>query len=211
MAEPGYQIIKEGFIYPTPAGAYFAVQTADKSPARSFLYSILRKPVSEPLNAESINQFWDGDEHEACATLYRLQEAGYLQLMDQAQVISQKSADEALPLYLEELCINGKALLSDENGFCVANKGFPHEAVEELSAFGVNLLSISERHAGLLRNNLGINASAWGLIDELGCSRIGFWPIILERNQFMLVVSGVPQFNCQEFTHLIHYLATRYH
>jgi hypothetical protein len=101
-------------------------------------------------------------------------------------------------------------LLADIQGFYLASHGFPHDVAEELSALSAELTNIHERRAVLLMDNLGVSSNAWALIDVFGNSQIGFWPLFIGSNRFVIVISGVPHFNQPEFVKLIWALSKRY-
>jgi hypothetical protein len=105
---------------------------------------------------------------------------------------------------------NGKVLLADMQGFYIASHGFPHEVAEELSGLSAELASIHERRSGLLMNNLGLVSNAWAIVDVFGNSQIGFWPLFIGKNRFVIAISGVPHFNQPEFVDLVWALSMRY-
>ncbi|MEN8260508.1 MAG: hypothetical protein ABFS02_07965, partial [Pseudomonadota bacterium] len=101
-------------------------------------------------------------------------------------------------------------LLSDNEGFQLASSGFTHEVAEELSAMSAELSKLHERRSGLLLNNMGLNSSAWGVVDAGGNSKVGFWPMSIGKHKFVLVISGIPHFNQPNFVDLVWTLSTRY-
>jgi hypothetical protein len=105
---------------------------------------------------------------------------------------------------------SGKVLLADMQGFYLASHGFPHEVAEELSGLSAELATVHSRRSGVLMNNLGVANHSWGIIDVFGNSQIGFWPLFIGKNRFVLVISGVPHFNQPEFVDLIWALSIRY-
>ncbi|MFA5732666.1 MAG: roadblock/LC7 domain-containing protein, partial [Acidithiobacillus sp.] len=66
------------------------------------------------------------------------------------------------------------------------------------------------RHDRLLKNNLRVNTETWGLIDPAGRSELGFWPLFIGQQHFMLVISGTPRLQDQSFVTLVQDLDTRY-
>jgi len=59
-------------------------------------------------------------------------------------------------------------------------------------------------------NNLGLNSSAWSVVDAAGHTKIGFWPLFIGQQRFVLVMEGVPNLNRKEFVDLIWLLSRRY-
>jgi hypothetical protein len=105
---------------------------------------------------------------------------------------------------------SGKTLLADMQGFYLASYGFPHEVAEELSALGIELATVHGCRSGVLINNLGIASQSWAIVDVFCNSQIGFWPLFIGNNCFIMVVSGVSYFNQPEFVNLAWALSIRY-
>jgi hypothetical protein len=112
--------------------------------------------------------------------------------------------------YLSKLSENGKALLADKQGFYLASHGFPHEVAEELSALSADIATVHDRRSGLLMNNMGLASHAWAVVDAFGNSQVGFWPLFIDKNRFVIAISGVPHFNQPEFVSLVWALTIRY-
>lgn len=204
-----FEITKDFYLLPTPAGAYYAVQDNGNEPARQFLLYLLSQTETSLFDASQLQRI-DSDNETALRILYHMQSTGYVQAMDAPVSNLKGQLEEILPPLLVKVADSGKAILADEQGFYLSLCGFPHETAEELSALSANLHAVHDRHRKLLQNNVGINSSAWGIVDAAGNSDIGFWPLYFPRNRFSLILSGMPQFNCQEFTTLIACLAMRY-
>ena len=149
---------------------------------------------------------WFGKEQ----LLYHIQELKWLQGFDQSRQLSGGTIEDALPVILEPLSSNGKALLADGQGFYLASTGFTHEASEELSALSGDLSSLYVRHQGIIKGNLNIKSSAFALVDAAGYSQLGFWPLYIGDLLFILVISGVPRFDQDAFVNLIWTLHKRY-
>lgn len=111
---------------------------------------------------------------------------------------------------IRSLSLDRKALVADPQGFCVANVGFTHEAAEELSVLSADLASLSTRRNGVIHGNLRIESQNWALVDASGNSKLGFWPLRIGTNCFVLVVQGVPAFNQWLYCDVIWALCRRY-
>ncbi|MEJ2396106.1 MAG: hypothetical protein P8171_24855 [Candidatus Thiodiazotropha sp.] len=195
---------------PTPAGAYFAVSSNSAEPARRLLQGVMSESVSPHWDHESLSE-WSGLEHkEAQELLYRLQELGWMSGLEQARTAPDDPLEKILPTLLEQLSAEGKALLADNQGFYLAASGIPHEAAESLSAVSADLGSLFERHQRLLANNLGQREQAWALTDAAGNSQLGFWPLHIGWQRFVLVIEGRPSFNQPAFRDLVWILTLRY-
>jgi hypothetical protein len=195
---------------PTPAGAYFAVSSNGDEPARRLLQGVMSESVSPQCDQERLSE-WSGLEHEeALELLYRLQELGWISGLEEARTAPEAPLEAILPALLEQVSAEGKALLADNQGFYLATSGIPHEAAESLSAVSADLGSLFERHQRLLVNNLGQREQAWALSDAAGNSQLGFWPLHIGSQRFVLVIEGRPTFNQPAFRDLVWILTLRY-
>jgi hypothetical protein len=197
------------YLAPTPAGAFYAVQGGVKDNVGRYLLFLLAQDETPLFNEQHLQHLHE-DNDTALQILYRLQQLGYIQALEQPEQAAQGALEDVLPKYLDKLSSTGKVILSDEQGFYLAMSGFVHENAEELSALSAGLHEIYQRHKALLQNNLGVKTSALGLIDVAGNSEVGFWPLFFARTRFSLIIADVPRFNSKEFVQIINYLAIRY-
>lgn len=204
-----FSLPQESYLAVTPAGAFYAVQSASKDAIAKYLMFLLSHE-STPLFELKHLDYLHEDNETAMKVLFRLQKLGYIQSLEQAKMAAQGALENVLPDLLAKLSHNGKVVLADEQGFYLAMSGFVHENAEELSALSAGLYEIYQRHSALLGNNLGIKSSALGLVDAAGNSDVGFWPLLFGRTRFSLIIDGVPRFNTEEFAQIVNYLAIRY-
>lgn len=198
------------FVEPTPAGAFYAVSADNKEPARGLLLGILSERSLPVLDSARLT-LWSGlQKKESIELVHRLQELGWLSGQKSALSAPDAPLEEVLPAMLEQVSIEGKALLADDQGFYLSSSGIPHETAEALSAVSANLGSIYERHQRLLVNNLGLRDQAWTLSNAAGNSQLGFWPLYIGSQRFVLVIQGRPTFNQPAFRDLVWVLAIRY-
>ncbi len=207
-----YQIAENRYVTPTPAGAYYAVSSRSEDVARQLLLYLLAQNSTQLLDLEELHSLSFNDEQsdDVLDLIHRMQSLGWIQGSMTSKDAPSGTIEEELPHLLEALTINGKALLADGDGFYLATHGFPHEAAEEISALSADLSKLHDRHEGLLKNNLSITVSAWGVIDAAGNSQLGFWPIYIGSSHFVLVLSGLPNLNQSAFVDLIWLLGRRY-
>ncbi len=199
------------YLSPTPAGAYYAVSSAEQDKPRQFLRRLLLQTVTPALTLENLSQLTGNDVTEkSCELLYHCQKLNWVQGLGAQESYPSDLLENILPELLGKMSESGKVLLADIQGLYLASHGFPHEVAEELSALSAELTTVHERRSGVLMNNLGMSSNAWGIIDVFGNSQIGFWPLFLGKNRFVLVISGVPHFNQPEFVKLIWTLSIRY-
>ncbi len=206
-----YQLIAERYVIPTPAGAYYAVSSDSKDLARQVLFGLMSGASSQVITIELIAELTGlQSEQEMLELIYRMQKLGWIQTEDQGRDGPSGMLEDILPEFLSVLSGSGKALLADQQGFYLATHGFSHEAAEELSALSADVASLHQRHSGLLRNNLGIDSSAWSVVDASGDSHLGCWPVFIGDQRFSLVLGGVPQMNQMALTDLVWTLTKRY-
>lgn len=206
-----YQLSENIYISPTPAGAYFCVSSNSESPSRKLLQALLKEKTTTRLDSEALLLLTGiNEKSELFDLLHRMQSIGWLDGVEEKEIVSEAGLEDILPELLVVLSDSGKALLADEQGFYISAQGFPHETAEELSALSADIFSMYERHQGLLKNNLGLETSAWALIDAAGNGQIGFWPLWVGKHRFVLVIKGVPLLNQAALMKLIWVLSIRY-
>jgi len=205
-------ILNQGlYIYATPAGAYNASSATDVDKPRQFLRNLLLQQQTPALNSENLqNLMWKQEEHKCLEILYHCQKLGWVQGLPSPLDYPSGALEDILPGLLSTLSDNGKVLLADQQGFYLASQGFPHEVAEELSALSAEIATVHERRSGLLLNNLGLGSHAWSVVDVFGNSQVGFWPLFIGNNRFVVAVSGIPHFNQPEFVSLVWALSIRY-
>lgn len=206
-----YQLIDRYYVLPTPAGAFYVASTESNNPTRQLLVALMSAEQS-PLLSVSQASKWTGlkKQDEVLELLYRVQKLGWIQGEKNPHVAPKGALEDILPTLLALFSSSGKALLADNHGFYLARHGYSHETAEELSPLSADVLALHKRHGGLLNNNLGLHSEAWSVVDAAGNSQLGFWPLYIGKQQFVLTLSGVPHFNQPAFVDLIWVLNKRY-
>lgn len=206
-----YELTQNRYLLPTPAGAYYAVSAHAEGRTRMFLLRLLSQASSQALDETSLLRLSGcKTQEEALELLYRAQGLGWVQGEQQPREAPVGILEEALPAILGKLSSLRKVLLVDDQGLLLSLNGFSYELAEELSALSADLATLYQRHQGLLKNNMNIATSAWGLVNAHGDSQLGVWPLHIGVCQFNLVLAGVPQFNQPAFVDLIWILSKRY-
>lgn len=206
-----YALSRGLYIYPTPAGAYYAVSATDVDKPRQFLRNLLLQPQTPMLSAENLPHLMGHDDEQKCLELlHHCQKLGWVQGLQSTLDSPGGSLEDILPGLLSTLSENGKVLLADQQGFYLASQGFPHEVAEELSALSAEIATVHQRRSGLLLNNMGLGSHAWAVVDMFGNSQVGFWPLFIGSNRFVVAISGIPHFNQPEFVSLVWALTARY-
>ncbi|OSI12007.1 peptidase M23 [Neisseria canis] len=199
-------------LYPriTPAGAYYAVSNNTTSASRTLLHGLLKADSDELISTEKLLAWSDtSDINIALSLLYRLQRLEFLYGDESPSVNNVHLSDEQLPELLGKLSNIGRALLADQNGLYFANAGFHHETAEEVGILASEVVAVGERHQLLLKNNLNIHHTAWGICDPSGQTELTFFPLYIGQSKLILVIGGVPDLNQEAFVSLIKALSNR--
>lgn len=206
-----YVLAENLYVLPTPGGVFHAVSTPSRTPVQRLILSLLSQPSTPRLTLIGIKA-WSGlqESEQAQDLLHRAQEMRWLQGLETARDCPTGTLEDLLPNLLVHLGNKSKVVLADHQGFYLSSVGFPHEVAEELSALSAELASLHERRSGLLLNNMGLNSSAWAVVDASGGSRLGFWPLYIGDQRFVLAIAGLPRFNQPAFVNLVWLLSLRY-
>ena len=206
-----YTLVDKLHVYPTPAGAYYALSSAEENKTRYFLKRLLQQQQTPSLNVENLLMLTNfDDEEKAFELLHHCQRLGWVQGLPLAIQPPDGKLEEILPLMLNKISDKGKVLLADHQGFYLASSGFSHEVAEELSALSAEISTLHLRRSGLLMSNMGLGSHAWGVVNATGKSQVGFWPIFIGAHRFVITVLGTPHFNQPEFVSLAWALSIRY-
>ncbi len=206
-----YTLSEALFLYPTPAGAYYAVSTKDTDKPRLFLRRLLQQAKTPALTIENLKQLMQNDDEAKCfELLHHCQNLSWIQGLEMPLAFPSGALEDILPVMLGRISENGKVLLAENQGFYLATHGFPHEVAEELSALSAEIATVHERRSGLLVNNMGLTSHAWAIVDVFGNSEVGFWPLFIANNSFVIAIYGIPHFNQPEFVSLVWALSIRY-
>lgn len=203
-----YLLSENVFLTPTPRGAYYAVAGPDAEPARAILQGLLSREqtfVASPDDLES----WTGDK-DCLPLLYHMERIGWIEGKESSISLQARNIENDVPALLAELSEEGKALLADSHGFPLAQAGFAHELAEELALFGAELGALQNKYSALIRGSLRLPTPALGLVDAVGNSQVGAWPLYVGNQQFMLLVEGIPAFDRPAFLQLVWALCWRY-
>jgi hypothetical protein len=206
-----YTLTEGLFLYPTPAGCYYAISSNNTDKPRHFIRQLLRQKTTPILNIDNLMLLMGSDDRQKCnEILHHCQKLAWVQGIKTPLGYPNEQLDSILAQLLSNMSETGKVLLADAQGLYLASHGFPHEVAEELSALSAELITIHDRRSGVLVNNLGVSSHSWGIIDVFGNSQIGIWPLFIGKNRFVVVISGVPHFNQPEFVSLAWALSMRY-
>jgi hypothetical protein len=206
-----YRILAATYLVPSPAGAYYAVSSSNSEPGRNLLLNIMRQKRAELLDTQWLELLSGESEDIGAEILLELQNAHMVQGLDQAFEPPQGSLETALPSLLADLAVSGdQVLLADDEGFSLANHGFEPGQAEELSGLSANLGLLHERHHHVLEQSLNLSSSAWAIVGAGGNSEVGFWPLYIGSQRFVLIIRGIPHLNRPALVSLIWALTRRY-
>ena len=206
-----YSLNTDLFLLPTPAGAFNAVAGSANNRLARFLVELLRNAAQEKVSDTNLRT-WSGLDSDDGARefLWRTQELGWVQALENAPEFSDAPLEQLLPELLPHLGMERKVLLADTQGFYLYSHGFPHEVAEELSALSADLANLHQRRSGSLNRNLGLSGSAWALTNAAGHSQLGFWPLHVGCERFVLAIAGQPAFNRPQLVELVVQLHRRF-
>lgn len=206
-----YHLISDAHVGVTPAGAYYAASAREPTAARRMLFALLDHTVTPSLSPDKVC-LWTGvrSANEAMDLLYRMQTVGWIRGLRAPQTAPNTHMERDVPALLKELAADGRALLADSQGFFLSVSGFTHETAEALGALAADIGVLATRHDGLVRENLGIDSAAWSVVDASGHSQLGFWPLYIGDQHFILVLGGEPCLHRTAFAQLVWGLARRY-
>jgi len=206
-----YQLQKGLYLSPTPYGAYTATATAIDSPEKTFLTNILCKWRTPELTSEELMDLTAINDLEKAQTLlFQCQEAKLIQGLNSQSMFPDQSLEKSLPEYLQNLATSKHAMLADNHGFYLANVGFEHDVAEEFAALSADIAIMHEKHERALNQLTNEKSNAWAIVDGMGNSRIGFWPMYIGEHRFVLVLEGNAQLNQPALTQLIQALCLKY-
>jgi hypothetical protein len=174
------------------------------------LCALLQQETTPELTQQGLEQWTGLSGSDAQEAIYRAQTLGWVEGFKEPRTSPHGTLEALLPAMLPPLSACGKTLLADGHGFHIADSGFTHETAIELSALSAAIASLDSRHQALTHNSLHLTSGAWALVDAAGNSQLGFWPLHIDAQRFVLVIQGIPHFNIPEFTSLVWALNTRY-
>lgn len=199
------------YLYPTPGGAYYLAQNNAANWQREALKKIFSYPKTPELNLQTLKHVFNCDtEEQINKKVTECEKLNLIQVIDEEINEPTGNFENNLNKLIPVFSKKEKALLSDSQGFCITNNGFPPEMVEEISVLSADIAIMHKRRALDINKTLGLNSQAWSIVDASGNSCLGFWPININEEVFVLAIEGVPFFNQAAMTTLIWMLYLRY-
>jgi hypothetical protein len=222
----------------TPLGAFRSASARVATPEVAFVRRLLRERRSPALTPEVVAGLAGaapgaddraagdrpaGDARDAAdagvdveaalGVLGRLQDRAWVEGHAQPLDVTEEALEVGLARTLPPLSSRGRALLADRQGFCLASTGFAADTAAVVAAFSADLVATTERHAHRLdraEESGAPGTGAVGLVDGFGNSQLGFWPLFVGSQRFVLALAGVPRLNRPELVELVTRLSLRY-
>ncbi len=198
------------FIKITSSGAYYATLDDEPDPSRALLLQFLMAEASFPYSDKLVAELSGEEPQEAKNLFVSLLERGFVEMVPKPVVLINQSIERTLPDLLPRLSSKEKAILSDDQGFCLGNVGYEEAHAEQIAALSGDILSLHQRHKKLLNQELKLMGESWAMVDPLGQSQLGFWVFQFSQKRFVLTLEGIPRFNDEAFIYLVSALARRY-
>jgi len=204
------------YLIATAEGAYYLVQDSSKNWQKNVLRKLFSLPTSPELNSETLKNIFDievnniEDRNYLKNRIKEFQKLQLLKIVDQEVLAPQGDIEQNLIDLIHVFSKNDSVLLSDSHGFCIANHGFSEQVSEEISALSADIAIMHKRRALNINEKLGLNSQAWSIVDAFGKSCLGFWPLNINDEVFVLTIEGRPKFNQQATVSLVWMLYLRY-
>jgi len=163
------------------------------------------------MSFEKLRNWLEFDSDEKISELiFQCQKMGWIGGVEQSIDMPDGNLEEILPGLLKCLSDRETAILADSQGFSICAEGVSEEAAEEICALSADIANMHDRHQNLIQKELNLQTSAWSLVNAAGNSQMGFWPMFMGEQRFVLVIGGLPQMNQMQLTNLIWVLYHRY-
>lgn len=202
---------KTKYLTPTPGGAYYLVQNDSKNRQKQALAKLFSMKKTPPLTKTALMLLFGEEDVELLKQeVINCRKMKLLQLVDEERSVPDGNLQSILSNLIGRFSLQNKALLSDSQGFCLYNGGFSEQMSEEISVLSAEIAAMHERRAKDIDDKLKLNSQAWSVVDASGNSKLGFWPLHINREVFVLVIEGVPFFNQQAMVDLIWTLYSNY-
>ncbi|MBR9882552.1 MAG: hypothetical protein GYB21_02385 [Oceanospirillales bacterium] len=176
---------------------------------RALLLQLLSSDTPVPYIPALLERLTGLGADDAQQLLVDMHSRNFIELMANPHEIVNGSLERILPDLIAPLG-EGKVLLSDEQGFSLAQKGFEPADEEAVAGLAADIMMLSERDTSLINNHLGLYGCSWALVNAVGQSDLGFWVLTIGREKFLLIIEGMPYLNRQPFVDLTSVLIRRY-
>lgn len=201
--------VVQAYLVPTPAGTWFAVAGNEKDPRRQVVHGLLRGAASRPVPLAKLVE-WTGlpDRKAICTLLFKMQREGLLSGEVEPLVLPATSLAQSLEALLARLSDRGQALVSSEEGLCVAAAGFTHAESERLAALSAGLYPLYRQHRRHGSDAIG-SVPSWTLSAADG-GTLTVRTLHPGERVFHLVVGGTPLWETEAIVPCAALISRRY-
>jgi len=120
-----YSLTEGLYLYPTPAGAYYAVSSTESDKPRQFLRKLLQQAQTPGLSIDGLRSLMDHDDGQKCLELlHHCEKLNWVQGLSEPKEYPLGALEDILPTMLSKITEKGKVLLADNQGFYLATHGF---------------------------------------------------------------------------------------
>lgn len=189
-------------LVPTPAGARYAVSSAEREPQRATLIGLLRGGARTPVALPTLTA-WTGltDKKSLLSLLFKMQRDGLVSAGATPLSFAAQPLGQTLEPLLCTVSSQERALLADDAGFCVASVGFERYAADTLAAVAAEASRFQAscaRHA-----EGGTLAGPWIFMSDGEGRAIGVAPLHIADHLFHIVVAGTANMESDAFVQLV--------
>jgi hypothetical protein len=197
------------YLAPTPAGALHVVTEAGSSAAEQLVREVLRAPHALRSDQADVMALSGASTLDAAVdAVAQAQQAGWLEGNTDVPLVPEGPLGKELPGLLAPLSETGQAALDDDQGFALSSVGFNADIELDVSTLAAELLRLKQRR-GIVDSSSGAFAG-FALVDRFGASTVGFFPLLVGTQQFVLIVGGLPRLHHPSFVPLVSALSRRY-
>lgn len=207
-----FELVTGRYLHVTPSGAWRAAQRTSSGRPESLVRTLLGLGSTPAVDRLALAGWTGLGPDAAVEVLWQAQERGWIEAVEEPLSPPDGPLEDLLPRLLAQLSSSGQVLLADSQGFCLASAGVDAQRAVDLCAISADLASLQERHRSEIADVVeGDDISdAWALVDEVGNSRVGFWPLHIGLNRFVLVATEMPYLHDPVLATLVWTLGTRY-
>lgn len=195
------------YINPTAKGVYRAIISADGTDHDELIKKLLRLEKSPRVSKAGLCELFDTRDFEtAYQALKAAHKVGYISLLAEPRGIPNLPSEQLLHEYVQKLFRGHSALLVNEEGFELVNTGFDgSEAAAFVAMAGAFIVFQENRVKPLIEKNI-INSRIWKICGYNGKPEVSFYPLVSDRQNYMLVTKGgvlLDQINLSDLARLL--------
>ncbi|MBI2709619.1 MAG: hypothetical protein HYX34_07970 [Actinobacteria bacterium] len=203
-AGPELELARACYVRPTPRGVQRAVRDATHDEIDGLILRLLEEPATPWLDVTTLEAVTGAEPaHAALALVHAAQEAGAIEGVERPDAEPGQLA-ATLPGLLAGVAPGGTALLVGPDGAPLASIGLAGDEPARLAVIGAALANAATRALETAVVPAAVS-DGWGgaLVDPVGVTTIGAWPLHIGGSRLLIVVAGLPRFDHGSFTSLV--------